>query len=118
MRPRITTPRFSHRKTRPTIGCDRAQLRAGLLRASVNALAQPSALSPEAFKSVGRIVAMRVVAYFDPPDAQANYAAWRQENSASLADLPDEAWVIDTGRAEGGTFVRVRVEDTYADRFE
>jgi hypothetical protein len=61
---------------------------------------------------------MRVVARFEPPSAQADYARWRQQHAGSLATIPDDGVEIDTGRAEGGgTFVRVRVKARYTHRF-
>jgi hypothetical protein len=60
---------------------------------------------------------MKVVALFDPPNAQAAARAWREEHAAALSALPDEAVRIDIGRAvPGGDFVQIRVADEYADR--
>jgi hypothetical protein len=59
-----------------------------------------------------------VVAHFDPPDAQSQYREWRQKHAASLSAAPDDAIRIDTGRAmDGGDFVRVSVDEAYADSF-
>jgi hypothetical protein len=60
---------------------------------------------------------MRVVAQLDRPEAQSMFAKWREEHAAVLSALPDDALRIDIGRADGGDFVRVRVEEAYADRF-
>jgi hypothetical protein len=61
---------------------------------------------------------MKIVAQFDPPDAQAAAQEWRQRHAATLAALPADAVRIDTGRAlDGSDFGRIRVEDEYAERF-
>ena len=61
---------------------------------------------------------MKVVARFDPPDAQAAATEWRDRHGAELAALPADAVRIDTGRArDGGDFVQISVEDEYADGF-
>lgn len=61
---------------------------------------------------------MKMVARFDPPDAQEAAKEWRQRHAAILDALPADAVRIDTGRAlGGGDFVQIRVEDEYADRF-
>jgi hypothetical protein len=76
-------------------------------------LAQFSDPSPDRQNQSG----MKVVAQFDPPEAQSRFAKWRDEHLAVLSTIPDDAWRIDTGRADGGHFVRVRVEESYAERF-
>jgi hypothetical protein len=61
---------------------------------------------------------MKVVARFDPPDAQAAATEWRERNAVKLAALPADAVRIDIGRAlGGGDFVEISVEDEYADGF-
>lgn len=60
---------------------------------------------------------MKVVAQFDPPDAQPAARKWREAHAAILWQLPPEAILIDTGRATGGDFVRIRVADEFADHF-
>jgi hypothetical protein len=62
---------------------------------------------------------MKVVARFDPPDAQTAATEWRERHAARLAALPPDAVRIDTGRAlSGGDFVQISVEEEYADDFE
>jgi hypothetical protein len=60
---------------------------------------------------------MRLVAAFDPPGALERLRRWRADHAAALRAVPADAVRIDTGRAEGGAFVRVRVDEAYADRF-
>lgn len=60
---------------------------------------------------------MRIVARFDPPEAQTRLAEWRLEHAEALTDLSDEALQIDIGRAIGGDFVQVIVDEGYAERF-
>ena len=60
---------------------------------------------------------MKIVAQFEPPNAHAAAREWREQHAAALSGLPAEAIRIDTGRAAGGDFVRIRVADEYADRF-
>jgi hypothetical protein len=59
-----------------------------------------------------------VVAFFEPPDAQAKLADWKLRHSQTVASVPPDAIRFDTGRADDGrTFVRVRVAHEYAERF-
>ena len=60
---------------------------------------------------------MQVVARFDPPDAHSRARHWREQHATMLSSLPAEAIRIDTGRAVGGDFAQVTVDDEYADRF-
>jgi hypothetical protein len=60
---------------------------------------------------------MKVVARFDPPNAQAAAREWREQHAAALAALPDEAIRIDIGRTVGGDFVQIRIADGYANEF-
>ena len=61
---------------------------------------------------------MKIVAQFDPPCAEAAAQQWRQRHAATLAALPADAVRVDAGRAlDGGDFVRIRVDDEYAERF-
>jgi hypothetical protein len=61
---------------------------------------------------------VRVVARFDPPDALAASRLWREHHAPTLAEIPNEAVRIDTGRApDGFDFVQILIEDEYADRF-
>lgn len=56
------------------------------------------------------------VATFDPPDAHPRFAEWRQRNAALLDELTEDEIRIDTGRAEGGDFIRVWLTSDAADR--
>jgi len=60
---------------------------------------------------------VQVVVRFDPPDAHQRFREWRELHDATLSSLPADAVRIDTGRAVGGDFVRVSVDEPYADRF-
>jgi len=60
---------------------------------------------------------VKIVARFDPPDAQAAAREWREQHAAALSAIPDEAVQIDVGRAVGGDFVQIRVPDEYAGAF-
>jgi hypothetical protein len=48
---------------------------------------------------------------FNPPGARERYDAWRAENAETLAELLPEQIRVDTGRADGGDFVRVWLPD-------
>ena len=60
---------------------------------------------------------MRVIVQLEPPDAQAQLAQWRLDNAQALEVVPSESIKIDMGRASCGDFVRVSVEESYADYF-
>jgi hypothetical protein len=60
---------------------------------------------------------VKIVARFDPPNAQAAAREWREKHAVALSELPDEAVRIDVGRAVGGSFVQIRVADEHADAF-
>jgi hypothetical protein len=44
---------------------------------------------------------------FDPPGARERYDVWRAENAEALAELLPRQIRLDTGRADGGDFVRI-----------
>ena len=55
-----------------------------------------------------------LVASFDPPGAADGYRRWREEHTASLADVPADAIRVEYGRAAaGGLFVRVRIDEQH-----
>ena len=55
-----------------------------------------------------------LVASFDPPAADEAFRRWRGEHSAALAEVPDEALRVEDSRgAEGGVFVRVRIDEAH-----
>jgi hypothetical protein len=61
---------------------------------------------------------VKIVARFDPPDAQAGAREWREQHAAALSAIPDEAVQIDVGRAVGGgDFVQIKVAEEYARAF-
>jgi hypothetical protein len=54
----------------------------------------------------------KLVASFDPPDAEAAFRRWQVEHSSVLAEVPAEAVRVEYGRApQGGLFVRVRIDE-------
>jgi hypothetical protein len=56
----------------------------------------------------------KLVASFDPPDAEEAFRRWRAEHSAALAEVPAEAFRVEYGRApQGGLFVRVRIDEQH-----
>ena len=54
----------------------------------------------------------KLVASFDPPDAEARFAAWRPAEGAFLDSLPPDAYRIEYGRTGAGLYVRVRVDES------
>jgi hypothetical protein len=54
----------------------------------------------------------KLVASFDPPGAEEQFAAWREENSAWLTAIPPEAYRVEYGRTGAGLYVRVRVDES------
>ena len=54
----------------------------------------------------------KLVASFDPPGAQARFAAWRAAEGARLDSLPLDAYRIEYGRTGGGLYVRVRIDES------
>ena len=62
-----------------------------------------------------------VVAFFEPPDAQAKLAEWKSRHSETLGSVPADAIIFDTGRADDGrTLVAssgARIRGTIRHRF-
>ena len=54
----------------------------------------------------------KLVASFDPPDADVQFAAWRKRHGAVLAVLPADAIRVEYGRTGAGLYVRVRVDES------
>jgi hypothetical protein len=54
----------------------------------------------------------KLVASFDPPDAEARFAEWRAANGGVLESLPLDAYRIEYGRTGAGLYVRVRVDES------
>jgi hypothetical protein len=58
-----------------------------------------------------------IAASFDPPDAHARYARWRELNAELLKGIPPDAVRVDTGRAiSGEDFIRVWLPPDVATR--
>ena len=55
----------------------------------------------------------KLVASFEPPDAQARFRDWRERHEAELAALPPDAVRVEYGRAGEGLYVRVRVDESH-----
>jgi hypothetical protein len=53
-----------------------------------------------------------VVAAFEPPDAAAEFARWREEHAEALEAVPPEAMRVEYGRRGAGLYIRVRIEET------
>jgi hypothetical protein len=54
----------------------------------------------------------KLVASFDPPDAEERFAAWREANAAWLAAIPPQTCRVEYGRTGAGLYVRVRVDES------
>jgi hypothetical protein len=54
----------------------------------------------------------KLVAQFDPPDAEARFRAWQETNAQALAEVPAEALRVEYGRTGSGLYVRVRIDES------
>jgi hypothetical protein len=54
----------------------------------------------------------KLVASFDPPDAEDRFAAWREANATWLAGISPQAYRVEYGRTGAGLYVRVRVDES------
>jgi hypothetical protein len=54
----------------------------------------------------------KLVARFDPPDAQARFRAWQGANAYALAAVPADALRVEYGRTGSGLYVRVRIDES------
>jgi hypothetical protein len=54
----------------------------------------------------------KLVARFDPPDAEARFRAWQKTNSGTLAEVPADALRVEYGRTGSGLYVRVRIDES------
>jgi hypothetical protein len=54
----------------------------------------------------------KLVAQFEPPDADARFRAWQEANAEALAGVPAEALRVEYGRTGGGLYVRVRIDES------
>jgi hypothetical protein len=55
----------------------------------------------------------KLVASFDPPDAEARFREWEAAHAAALAAIPADAWRVEYGRTGVGPYVRVRVDEAH-----
>lgn len=55
----------------------------------------------------------RLVASFEPPDAQRRFEEWRERHARELAEVPLEAVRVEYGRTGEGLYVRVRIEESH-----
>jgi hypothetical protein len=54
----------------------------------------------------------KLVASFDPPDADARVRDWQAANAKALAGVPAEAMRVEYGRTGAGLYVRVRIDES------
>lgn len=54
----------------------------------------------------------KLVASFDPPDAEARFCDWKDANAKALAGVPAEAMRVEYGRTGAGLYVRVRIDES------
>jgi hypothetical protein len=55
----------------------------------------------------------KIVASFDPPDAEARFAEWRAANEGLLDGLAPDAYRVEYGRSGSGLYVRVRIDESH-----
>ncbi|HKO74671.1 MAG TPA: hypothetical protein VJU01_05110 [Gaiellaceae bacterium] len=55
----------------------------------------------------------KLVASFDPPDAEARFREWETAHAETLAAIPGNAWRVEYGRTGVGPYVRVRVDEEH-----
>jgi hypothetical protein len=58
----------------------------------------------------------KLVASFEPPDAEKRFTAWRERHRHVLAALPPEALRVEYGRTGSGLYVRVRIDESVLPR--
>jgi hypothetical protein len=54
----------------------------------------------------------KLVASFDPPDAETRFRDWQAANAQVLAGVPAEALRVEYGRTGAGLYVRVRIDES------
>ena len=54
----------------------------------------------------------KLVASFDPPDAETRFRDWQDANAKALAEVPAEAMRVEYGRTGAGLYVRVRIDES------
>ena len=55
----------------------------------------------------------KLVASFDPPEAEAGFTEWQAAHADALAGIPAEAWRVEYGRTGVGVYIRVRVDEAH-----
>jgi hypothetical protein len=55
----------------------------------------------------------KLVASFDPPDADERFREWQAAHAEDLADVPAEALRVEYGRTGAGLYVRVRIDESH-----
>ncbi len=53
----------------------------------------------------------KLVASFDPPDAERRFRRWREEHAGLMDGVPPDAVRVEYGRSGTGLYVRVRVDE-------
>jgi len=54
----------------------------------------------------------KLVASFDPPDAETRFREWQATNAQALAGVPAKAMRVEYGRTGAGLYVRVRIDES------
>jgi hypothetical protein len=54
----------------------------------------------------------KLVASFDPPDAETRFRDWQAANAEVLAGVPAGALRVEYGRTGTGLYVRVRIDES------
>jgi hypothetical protein len=55
----------------------------------------------------------KLVASFDPPNAEAGFRDWEAAHAEALSGIPPDAWRVEYGRTGAGLYVRVRVDEEH-----
>jgi hypothetical protein len=55
----------------------------------------------------------RLVASFDPPDAELRFRRWREQHAELMGRVPPDAVRVEYGRSGTGLYVRVRVDEAH-----
>jgi hypothetical protein len=55
----------------------------------------------------------KLVASFDPPEAEARFREWQAAHAEAFRGIPPEAWRVEYGRTGVGPYVRVRVDEAH-----
>jgi hypothetical protein len=54
----------------------------------------------------------KLVASFDPPEAETRFREWQAAYAKALAGVPAEAMRVEYGRTGAGLYVRVRIDES------